>query len=597
MPYQKGENVEPYSISLDPDQEALVRSDSKRTLAVCGPGSGKTRCLIERVAYLVEERHTSPFEIYCNTYTRKAGQEIKERLEARIGKKAHNILAGTLHATALKMVQRFGDVIGLKPNSITVYGQFETDFMMRETARDIGFVRGKNWKVPKRTVEKMLSDYYDLCIDPPENDPAKPLFDAFNQRTKENNSLCYDQLLIALESLIPTLAKHLHIRHIMIDECQDYTARQWQIVSKMVDAFGASLFAVGDGDQSIFSFRNAVPEYLINHQHDFDIYRLETNYRSCPEIVEASNRLIRHNSQRIDKTMRAERGGKGSVEIWKDCDSAKLAEVSIFTNPEAVKNTAILARVHALLKKLSTELTARGIPHTYVGRKSALANSEEFRRFTAFLKLIVNPYDNFAFLLIKDLIGLSAEKYSMVRVMAATGGLSHFEAWQALGEASKNWTHFFGGAQDLSLKQTVHNLSIYLELQTEGLGTFGDETQFIDDWLAQNPNGTIKQYLDWLATYDLQDELSEDQEGLVLSTIHGAKGLEWTAVIIAGANEGIIPSKQAIAAGEIEEERRLMYVAMTRARDHLVVAVRPERTEKDDRVYESPRSRFVEEMS
>jgi superfamily I DNA/RNA helicase len=487
-------------------------------------------------------------------------------------------------------VQRFGETIGLRPEAVTIYGPFESDFLIRETARDIGFIKGKSWRIPKKIIEKLFSDYYDLwCIDPPETDPAKPLFDAFNQRTGENNSLCYDQLLIALEDLIPTLAKHLHIRHVLVDECQDYTKRQWQIVNKMVDAFGASLFAVGDGDQSIFSFRNAVPEYLIDHQHEFDLFKLETNYRSCRDIVEASNRLIRHNTQRIDKTMRAAREDFGKVEFIYDCTSATVANAMaerFNINPYA--EIAILSRVHALLKKLSDELTTRGIPHTYVGRKSALTNSEEFRRLHAFLKLIVNPFDNFSLMLIKDLIGLSDQDYAEIRVRAARKGLSHFQAWQeCFVDPTDPYSRFFD--HEWSLKEAVI-------LAARLWGCNDEISSFIADWLTQNPTGTIKQYLDWLATYDISDEIADEQDGLMLMTVHCSKGTEYNTVIIIGANEGIFPSKQALASNELEEERRLFFVAATRAKDSLIVTIRPESKEIDGKVYQSLSSRFVKEM-
>jgi len=498
---------------------------------------------------------------------------------------------GTMHAVALQMVRRFGELAGYKPASLTVYGAWEEDFLLKEVARDIGFLK-KSWKVPKKDVDRAFSDYYERGIEPGADDPCRLLFTHFLTRCGENNALTYGGLLIALKRLIPAITTYLRIRHILVDEVQDIDPLQWSIINDMCSAFSATLFVVGDVDQSIYSFRGAVPEYLVDHQSDFDVYHLETNYRSYTEIVEASNRLIRHNAQRIDKTMRAARasGGPSRVIVEKGLDSAALSDLLTQHIGESI---VVLARVHALLKKLSNELTDRGVPHTYVGRKSALTNSEEFRRYHAFLKLFANPYDNFSFLLITDLMGLDATDYAMVRVKAVTFkyGMSHFQAWKAVHRDA--WEEFF---RDTDRDPPAILLRLE-ELLGDQFPLYYEAQRFAMEWFAANPGSTVKDYLDWLATYDLQDELSDQQdEGLVLSTIHGAKGLEWPTVIVAGCNEGILPSKQAIAADEIEEERRLMYVAMTRARDHLVIAVRPECTEKEGRVYKSPASRFVVEL-
>lgn len=578
-------------INLDPQQLAAVTTKSSRALVVAGAGSGKTRVLTERIAHLIEQEHASPYEILCWTFTRKAAGEMRERLVNRIGVQAHQITMGTMHAVALQMVRRFGELAGYKPASLTVYGAWEEDFLLKEVAREIGFLK-KSWKVPKKDVDRAFSDYYERGIEPGADDPCRPLFTHFLTRCVENNALTYGGLLIALKRLIPAITTYLRIRHILVDEVQDIDPLQWSIINDMCSAFSATLFVVGDVDQSIYSFRGAVPEYLVAHQREFDIFHLETNYRSIPEIVEASNRLIRHNAQRIDKTMRAARasGGPSRVIVEKGLDSAALSDLLTQHIGESI---VVLARVHALLKKLSNELTDRGVPHTYVGRKSALTNSEKFLRYHAFLKLFANPYDNFSFLLVKDLIGLDATDYSLIRVKAVTFeyGMSHFQAWKAVHRDT--WEEFF---RDTDRDPPAILLRLG-ELLGDPLPLYYEAQRFAMEWFAANPGSTVKDYLDWLATYDLQDELSDQQdEGLVLSTIHGAKGLEWPAVIVAGANEGILPSKQAIAADEIEEERRLMYVAMTRARDHLVIAVRPECTEKEGRVYKSPASRFVVEL-
>jgi DNA helicase-2/ATP-dependent DNA helicase PcrA len=241
------------------------------------------------------------------------------------------------------------------------------------------------------------------------------------------------------------------------------------------------------------------------------------------------------------------------------------------------QDIAVLSRIHGLLEKLARVMTDKDIPHTYVGRTMALTNSEEFRRFHAFLKLLVNPYDNFSFLLIRDLIGLSREEYGEIRLRAAQEGKSHFQVWE------KKEIDFFDQCtcEDVTFNDIIGRMAECL--------TWPFDIQQIIDFINNSQGDTISAYLDWLATYDLQDEI-KDTEGVTLSTVHAAKGLEWPVVIVAGCNEGILPSKQSNRSGEIEAERRLMYVAMTRAQDQLILTVRPG---KEDQAAEP--SRFIAE--
>jgi DNA helicase-2/ATP-dependent DNA helicase PcrA len=201
--------------------------------------------------------------------------------------------------------------------------------------------------------------------------------------------------------------------------------------------------------------------------------------------------------------------------------------------------------------------------------------------------LIVNEFDNFSFLLIKDFLQLSSDEYTDIRIKAAETGKSHFQVWHkpeynlfendSLGDRAVEL--------DLIFKESMHE------------DCYSAPFEFIMEWIESNPNGTIQEYLDWLATYDIQDEISDEQKGLQLMTVHAAKGLEWSTVIIAGANEGIMPSKQAIKSGDIESETRLMYVAATRAEDKLILAVRPEQKILDNgKIVKSPISRYVEWM-
>ncbi len=580
-------------MNLDPQQKAAVETDSQHALVLAGAGSGKTRVLIERIAELVERRKVSPYEIMAFTFTRKAAGEIKSRLVERIGNQAYHCHLGTMHALALSMVKRFGEKIGLRPSQVTVYGDWEERYLLRDVAAEMGVYdeKKKKWSIPKWQVDKCFADYYQMGLEPAPDDPCRPLFDHFIARCRENNSLTYGGLLIGLRLLVPTMARFLHVKHILVDEVQDIDTQQWEIIMEMCEAFGADLFVVGDIDQSIYGFRGAVPGFLVEFQSQFEVYRIENNYRSYPDIVTAANRLIEHNFERIPKTMNATRPELADccVEIIPDQQSEQIVDLAKAWRADG-EPLAILARNHALLIKVDNLMSAENVPHVYIGKESNLVNSGPFRMFHAFLKLLVNPYDNFAFLLLVDALKMPRVEYREIRFRAAQQGKSHFQIW------NENIQMAFFNYYTV----TRENIAVIVKELSELISWPFNVAPILDfiEYTYEKTDSSVAEYLDWLATYDVQDEIKAEECGITLMTIHAAKGLEYPVIIVAGCNEGIIPSKQAVEGdGDIEEERRLMYVAMTRARDQLILTVRPEKTEgTNGHIYENPVSRFIHEL-
>lgn len=501
-------------MSLDPQQRAAVETGSENVLVIAGAGSGKTRVLTERIAYLIETQKVSPFEILSFSFTRKASGEIRERLDARIGGAAYKCYLGTIHSIALQMLRKFGETVGLQPDKITIYSEWESSFLLREVATEIG-VRKRGWIIPKKEIDAAFAIYYERGVEPDRESKIYPLFDVFMQRCRENNALTYGALLIGLEMLIPTMARFMRIRHILVDEVQDIDPLQWRIINGMKAAFGCSLFVVGDIRQSIYSFRGAVPEYLLEHRSEFQVYELQTNYRSVPPIVSAANRLMEHSSVSMGGGMNHVRPHVPyGVDVCFNIDSAALA--TMIADDFQSENIAVLARNHALLKKLSAELESRSVDHTYIGQKSALTNSEEFRRFHAFLKLLVNPYDNFSFMLIRGLIGLTPREYADIRFEAAQEGESHLNSWlnSYIGGADNPFRDFFQAAGDgvglLATSVAIKNIFMGGHFYPFPAVAYDieDTFQFIVSWAIKRPPTVIRDYLDWLATYDIQDEIT-----------------------------------------------------------------------------------------
>jgi superfamily I DNA/RNA helicase len=577
---------------LSKEQEKAAHSESKRLLLIAGAGSGKTRTMIARMVYLIQEKNVSPYELAVLTFTRRAAGEIKERLIKEIGSKAAKITAGTIHSVALNYLQRFGELVGLKPGKITVYSPWEEEFLLKEVAKEMGFHNGKTWKgVKKYQIDGAFYLYYTSGILIKDNDKALEIMTAFFQRCKENNALTYGTILTEFKRLIPLIGQFMGLRHVLCDEVQDNDPLQWSILNDICKACNASLFAVGDPRQSIYSFRGADPAYLTRNKHLFDIYNLKDNYRSSANIVEAANNLIGHNGGELGEPMRAIRERSSNIRIENNMDSENIKIfIDSYKDFGILENTAILARNHWLLEKLSRLLTESHIKHEYIGKKTAMTRSEPFRRFHAFLKLIVNPFDNFSFLLIKDYLGLSQSHYSDIRMLSCVEFQSHFETWKAVHvNETYTWQKWFKSSENTDMASVVDWMK---DVEFE-FGT-SDIFDFVYGWMLDNYDGTIEGYLSWLATWDISDEVKEESEGLMLLTGHSAKGLEFPTVILCGLNEGIFPSKQSIGKDQVSDERNLFYVCMTRAEDQLILTSRPLK-KNDDLFIENPVSRFITE--
>jgi len=575
-------------MNLSNEQKRPVQTESSRALIIAPAGSGKTRVLTSRIKHLIKN-NVSPYEIISLTFTRKAAGEMKSRLNEMLGSTANNIKIGTIHGMALAYLQQFGELVGLRPGKITIYSQWEETYLLKDVALELGYHTGKAWKgVKKGNVDRIFHTFYTTGFINPDMINEKIIMSAFFARCRENNALTYGTILTTFLDLIPKIGNLLNLRHILCDECQDNDPLQWQIINLLCSTCDASLFAVGDFRQSIFGFRGADPEYMIRNQDQFDIYNLQDNYRSSANIVEAANNLISHNNVNIGEPMTAKREEFQKIRIEKGIDSDMLKTfILTYKDFGILDNTAILARNHWMLEKLSRLLTEAKIKHEYIGKTTGLVRSENFRRFHSFFKLIVNPFDNFSFLLIREYLGLSSQDYKDIRWDATVEYDSHFNIWRDY-KSDTEWQKWFQSSEPGDMATIIDWMKdIEFGFDTESIFAF------IHTWMLDNYDGTIDQYLNWLAVYDVSDEIKEESEGLQLMTAHSSKGLEFSTVILIGLNEGIFPSKQSISKNDIEEERRLAYVAWTRAEDQLILTSRP--LKKDDNEIKNPVSRFIKE--
>lgn len=589
---------------LNAEQRAAVLAPEDRVLVLAGAGSGKTRTLVERVAHMLEHG-ASGYEIVCVTFTRAAAAEMRNRLKNSIGREAGKITVSTFHGLGLALLKKYGQHIGLRYGRLTVYTPLETDAQLEHCGEMLGLFSKGKWKPGKRDLDAFMA-----ALERGESDealresPYAPLRAAFEAACLQNNALPYYGLVQGLVKLAEAgiVRQYTSWQHFLVDEVQDMDKMQWEALRLMLMREGASLFAVGDIAQSIYSFRGAVPQYLqsLIEAGKLAVYELRSNYRSMPDIVRMANDLIRHNaSHRTIEMQPVATQDSPAVLCAPDMNSAALADQLV---REKAAGTAVLCRNNRMLDKLSRELAARGAPHLRIGRSTDDLRSPLFVRANALLKCIVNPYDETAFLLAHRALGITAQQYANIRVTAAAEGKSSFTVYQenlTIDELSVFPPEDATVAQARDFFAGEH--SYHFDPAD------GDRENYLD-WLAAyataHPDNSIADYLDWIALADAQDEMpaGDLRPDLVLMTCHAAKGLEFERVFIAGCNEGVLPGRQALTAEKkghpeaMEDERRLMYVAVTRAQRRLVLAVRPTESHFPASCSEPP-SRFLAEMN
>lgn len=566
---------------LNREQQAAVVAREKRVLVLAGAGSGKTRTLVERVAHLIEHG-ASGYEIVCTTFTRAAAGEMRARLEARIGREAHKITISTFHGLGLGLLKKYGHHIGLRYGNLTVYTPLETDTLIQHCGEQLGMYSKGKWKHGKRELEHIFAQV-EQGEEEMEDSPYFPLLKVFVAACFQNNALPYYGLIQGLVELTKAgiVRGYTNWKYFLVDEVQDLDKMQWKALEGLLETCEeAELYAVGDLSQSIYGFRGAVPDYVqsLMNADSLTVYELRSNYRSDRAIVNAANSLIRHNTSHRVIEMRAMRDSRfHALGRFMDGDSAGLA--SCIAGQDWRHPPVVLCRNNRMLDKLSQELTARGVRHKRIGKRTTALHSPLFVKANAALKCIVNPYDETAFLLAHKGLGVNACRYAEIRVKAADKGKSCFEVYRE------------GLGVDILEAMPSENSTVNEAINwfTSGDGyrfdpSEGEKTDFaawLEAYAKHYPTDTITDYLDWLALLDVQDEMpaKDEEQCVMLMTCHASKGLEFPCVIVAGCNEGVLPSKQAVKAGDvgIEDERRLMYVAATRAMHRLILAVRPEK--------------------
>ena len=629
----------------EPQREAVYHTDGP-LLILAGAGSGKTRVLTHRIAYLIGERGVNPWNILAITFTNKAAEEMRQRVDNLVGFGAESVWVSTFHSACVRILRRFIDRLGYE-NHFTIYDTDDQKTLIKEVCRKVD-VDTKVFKersllsaISSAKNEMILPDEFELNAG---GDFAKmkiaKVYREYEAQMRANNALDFDDLLVKTVQLLQTQPDVLEsyqerFRYIMVDEYQDTNTVQFQLVSLLAGKY-KNLCVVGDDDQSIYKFRGANIRNILDFEHEFPdakVIKLEQNYRSTGNILNAANSVIANNRGRKEKSLWTE-NGEGELIRLRQFDTAFdeadfIGEdiKSAVRQGGSYNDSAVLYRTNAQSRLLEEKFIAMNIPYKIVGGVNFYAR-REIKDLLAYLKTIDNGRDDVAVRRIINVPkrGIGLTTINRIQESATERGIGFYEALLApeliagVGRSATKLDSFAALieyfktlAEEMNitdLLQEVIEKTGYIEsLENEDKEEAKTRKENIDELISKaatyeescqdkDEKATLSGFLEEVALVADIDSLDEDQEYVVLMTLHSAKGLEFPRVYLAGMEDGLFPGYMSINAGdreELEEERRLCYVGSTRAEQELTLTSARRRMVHGETQY-NPMSRFVKEI-
>ncbi|HAU87654.1 MAG TPA: DNA helicase PcrA [Lachnospiraceae bacterium] len=638
--------------TLNPEQKRAVLHNRGPLLILAGAGSGKTRVLTHRIAYLIDEAGVNPWNILAITFTNKAAREMRERVDNIVGYGSENIWVSTFHSTCVRILRRHIDRLGYDTN-FTIYDSDDQKTLIREVCKYLD-VDTKKFK--ERALMAAISHAKDEMMSPEQFERENQVdygkrtiakvYKEYQSRLKKNNALDFDDLINKTVELLRTNEDVLHyyqnrFKYIMVDEYQDTNTAQFELISTLASTVNEegemehNLCVVGDDDQSIYKFRGANIYNILNFEKqypDTKIIKLEQNYRSTKNILAAANEVIAHNTERKSKALWTEQE-EGDPIYWQifdtDRDEAESIAVDI---ANAVKNDdkmysdfAVLYRTNAQSRILEERLVNLGVPYKIVGGVN-FYQRKEIKDLLCYLKTIDNGNDDIS---VKRIInvpkrGIGLTSVDKVQVHAIDKGISFYQALTeaeyipTLGRAASKISPFVSMIE--ILKGKLHNpdyslLDLFDEIiEATGYvdelredGTIESQTRIeniqelrnkIASYLDSTDEPSLSNFLEEVSLVADIDTVTDDTNVVILMTIHSAKGLEFPYVYMCGMEDGIFPSYMTITSDdptEIEEERRLCYVGITRAKKKLSLSAAKMRMQNGEMKFNKP-SRFINEI-
>jgi DNA helicase-2/ATP-dependent DNA helicase PcrA len=633
----------PLIAGLNPIQKEAVLHTEGPVLIVAGAGSGKTRALTHRVAYLIKERGVSPYAILAITFTNKAAQEMADRVEGLLGTRiAQGMWILTFHSSCARILRREHAYLGF-PSHFSIYDEGDTERVIALSLRQLN-VDPKRY--PPRQVAAVIGRAKDNLVSPAEfsreagnyyEQTVAAIYTEYQRRLRGAGALDFDDIIMDTVRLFrehPEVLEHYQerFRYILIDEYQDTNRAQYHLVN-LLAAKHRNLCVVGDADQGVYSWRGATIKNLLDFEHDYPeaaVFVMEQNYRSTQSILEVANLLIEHNVQRKPKSLWTE-SEQGDLAVRFRADNEHdeawflAGEVDRLVQQEGFRNgdIAVFYRTNAQSRVIEEVLAQAGIAYKVVGGVR-FYQRREIKDVLAYLRAVVNPGD---LVTIRRIVntpkrGVGEATVAALEGFAADEGITFMEAARRADEISHLAQRAKGavrgfvevidvlgsfasdGAGPARMVEAAYTESGYLaeleaEHTVESMGRIENLKELMGvalEFQQRAPSGTLPDFLEQVALVTEQDEYDEDDPAITLMTLHNAKGLEFDVVFMVGLEDGVFPHYRSMGdPAELEEERRLAYVGITRARRRLYLTHAWSRSLFGGSNYNPP-SRFLGEI-
>ena len=623
----------------DKQYEAVVSTEGP-CLVIAGAGSGKTKVLTHKIAYLMGEKNIKPWNILAITFTNKAANEMKERVEKLVGDVAKDMWIGTFHSICVRILRKQIDRIGFD-SSFIIFDTSDQKTLIKQILKS----QDLDDKIfTDKSVLYEISNAKNEMLEPAQyavrasgdfrKEKIAEVYKIYQKRLKENNAIDFDDIInFTIKILMdnPDLLEYYSnkFEYVLVDEYQDTNKAQFTLVTLLASKFG-NITVVGDNDQGIYSFRGADITNILNFEKDFPgtkIIKLEQNYRCTQSILNAANEVIKNNENKYEKKLWTsnERGTLPKVYRGDDeYDEANyiVKQINTLKREEYYKYSdfAVLYRMNSQSRSIEDILRRENIPYKIVGGLK-FYERKEIKDIIAYLRLIQNTSDNLSLTRIinEPKRGVGKTSLDNVQQIAATKGISMFDVIKnsdsyGLNRVFSNTREFINVMEDLRskkdsisiselIKETLNKTGYTKALELENTVEAENRIENLDEFLTvaiefeeESADNSLSEFLEGITLSSDLDNVEDAEESVTLMTLHSAKGLEFPVVFLVGMEEGIFPGYKSIGEEkELEEERRLCYVGITRAKENLFLTCAKQRTIFGSTSYNSV-SRFVKEI-
>ena len=623
----------------DRQKEAVISTEGP-CLVIAGAGSGKTKVLTHKIAYLISEKYVKPWNIIAITFTNKAANEMKERIQNIIGDAANDLWMGTFHSICVKILRKYIDRIGFD-HSFLIFDTSDQKTLIKECLKDL---KVDDKLFTDRAVLSEISNGKNEMLEPKDykikyagdfrRETIGNIYELYQQRLKENNALDFDDIInytIKILTENPDVLEYYteKFKYVLVDEYQDTNKAQFMLVSILASKYG-NITVVGDNDQGIYSFRGADITNILNFEKDFPgtkIIKLEQNYRCTGNILKAANAVIKHNENKYEKKLWTANDEGELPSIYQSEDeydeaSYVVKQINHLKTEEYYKYSdfVVLYRMNSQSRAIEDILRREDIPYKIVGGLK-FYERKEIKDIIAYLRLIYNTSDNIS---LKRIInepkrGIGKTSLDNIQQISEQNGISMYEVIKnaeqfGLNRVKANADDFINLIEELRTKQNELSISELIKetlnksgytkaLELENSVEAESRIQNLEEFLTvaiefeeEFADNTLGEFLENITLSSDIDNVEDAENSVTLMTLHSAKGLEFPTVFLVGLEEGIFPGYKSIGEeNALQEERRLFYVGITRAKEHLFLTCAKRRTIFGSTSYNAI-SRFVKEI-